>query len=582
MNAAASHRTRAVYAERRITSPARSRPILALLCAAAAWGPALTAQSVPPDHAVRVDSIFARWDSVTSPGCAVGVTVNGLTVLERAYGMADLEHGVPNTPGTVFEAGSVSKQFTAAAVILLEMEGRLSLDDDVRTYVPELPDYGHTITLRHLMTHTSGLRDWGSVAAISGWGRERRTHDHDWVLDILSRQRALNFPPGFEYSYSNSGYNLLAIIVRRVAGKPFAEFSRERIFQPLGMRHTQWRDDYRRLVPGRSSAYNPTRDGGWRINRPIEHVHGNGGLLTTVGDLAIWNQALTDGRLGGQEFLARMHRTGALRDGSPIVYAAGLRIADFQGVPSVTHTGATAGYRAFLGRYPDQGLSVAMLCNAANVPTGATGAAVARVYLGDALTPPAEPEPVALPAGTLERLEGLYRDPFTGQPKLLRAASDGTLRDGTARLIPVSDTRFRVGASERFYVFHPSEDGGRPWFRVESWEYTDRRYEPVEPWEPTPEELEGLVGTYHSAEAETTFVVRVHEQGGLELWQRPGRTRRLLPVYRDAFRSAGGLIRFRRTGLQQADTLSLSLSRVYDTRFVREAAEGTPGGPGTY
>ena len=169
----------------------------------------LTAQA-PPDAATRVDSIFERWNSVDSPGCAVGVAQDGLAVLARAYGMADLEHDIPNTPATIFEGGSVSKQFTTAAIMLLALEGKLSVDDDVRQYVPEVPDYGTTITLRHMLTHTSGLRDWGSVAGISGWGRQERTHTHAHVLDIVSRQSALNFEPGHEYSYSNTGYNLPA------------------------------------------------------------------------------------------------------------------------------------------------------------------------------------------------------------------------------------------------------------------------------------------------------------------------------------------------------------------------------------
>ena len=151
---------------------------------------------IPDDAARRVDAIFLGWSSVTSPGCAVGVTKNGLTLLERAYGMADLEHQVPNTPETIFEGGSVSKQFTSAAIMLLVLDGKLSLEDDVRKYIPEVPDYGTPITLHRMMTHTSGLRDWGSVAGISGWGRERRSHDHDDVLDIVSRQSALNFEPG--------------------------------------------------------------------------------------------------------------------------------------------------------------------------------------------------------------------------------------------------------------------------------------------------------------------------------------------------------------------------------------------------
>jgi CubicO group peptidase (beta-lactamase class C family) len=353
-----------------------------LFLAGALLALALPASAQQDDSAARVDRVFGRWASDTTPGCAVGVSRPGSPMLLRAYGMADLEHGIPNAPATIFEAGSVSKQFTAAAVILLALDGTLSLDDDVRKHVPELPEYDAVITLRHLLTHTSGLRDWGSLADIAGAGRSVRTHDHDHVLDILSRQKALNFTPGTQYSYSNSGYNLLAIIVARVSGMPFAEFSRTRIFEPLGLDDTQWRDDYRRIVKRRASAY-AARGNEYVIDRPIEHVHGNGGLLTTVADLLTWNDALAEGRIGGPRFVELMHRTGVLNDGSPIQYASGINVTSYHDEPEISHTGATGGYRAFLARYPERDLGVAVLCNAGNVSPGAVGRQVADGYLGE-------------------------------------------------------------------------------------------------------------------------------------------------------------------------------------------------------
>jgi CubicO group peptidase (beta-lactamase class C family) len=353
--------------------------------------------------AEAVDAVFQAWNSADSPGCAVATAHDGRTVLQRAYGRADLEHDVPNRPTTIFEAGSVAKQFTAAAVMLLALDDRLTLDDDVRRYIPELPDYGHTIRLRHLLNHTSGLRDWGSVAEIAGMGRSHRTHTHDHVLDILSRQRALNFTPGAEYSYSNSGYNLLAVIVERVSGQPFATFSKEHIFEPLGMSDTQWRDDYTRLVKGRASAYR-FWGGSYVIDRPIENVHGNGGLLTTVGDLLLWNHALAAGQLGGSRFIELMHEQGVLNDGSTITYAAGLSVTRYQNVPEVSHTGATSGYRAFLARYPDQRLDVAVLCNAGNVNPGTVGREVAAAFLGSALQPVDAVRPMAASSGALQRV----------------------------------------------------------------------------------------------------------------------------------------------------------------------------------
>jgi CubicO group peptidase (beta-lactamase class C family) len=339
----------------------------------------------PPAPSATVDAVFARWNQ-TTPGCAVGVGVNGKAVLERAYGMADLERDVPNAPDTIFEAGSVSKQFTAAAVLLLAREGKLSIDDPVRKYVPELPDYGVPLTIRHMLTHTSGLRDWGSVEGIAGWPRTTRAYTHGHVLDIVSRQKALNFTPGTAWSYSNTGYNLAAIIVSRVSGQPFADFSRERIFQPLGMTRTSWRDDFTRIVKHRAIAYTQQADG-YHEEMPFENVHGNGGLLTTVGDLLRWNENFASPKVGDAAFLAEEQTPGRFTDGRAHDYAFGLFIGSYRGVREVNHSGSTAGYRAFLTRYPDQHVSVAVLCNAGSANPTQYAHTVADAYLGGALSP---------------------------------------------------------------------------------------------------------------------------------------------------------------------------------------------------
>lgn len=355
--------------------------VLVLVCAAAAS--AAAAQSAADVPAAKVDAVFARWTNHT-PGCAVGVSRDGTPVLQKAFGMADLEHDVPNRPDTIFEAGSVSKQFTAAAVLLLAQEGKLSLDDPARKYVPELPDYGAPLTIRHMLQHTSGLRDWGEVASIAGWPRTTRAHTHAHALDIISRQKSLNFTPGTRYSYSNSGYNLAAIIVSRVSGMSFADFSRQRIFEPLGMTRTSWRDDYRRVVKDRAIAYSPAGDG-YRLNMPFEDVHGNGGLLTTVGDLLAWNENFVNPKVGGVTFAALQQEPGRFNDGTPHEYAMGLMVRRYKGLPEVAHSGSTAGYRAHLTRFPEQKLSVAVLCNTSNGAATQYAMTVADMYLAGSL-----------------------------------------------------------------------------------------------------------------------------------------------------------------------------------------------------
>ena len=546
-------------------------PILASLLYLAATAAACSQPA--SDAEAPVNDIFAQWDSPESPGCALSVAIAGDMVLARAWGMADLEHGIPNTPSTIFEGGSLAKQFTSAAVVLLALDGKLSLDDDVRTYIPEVRDYGSPVTLRRLMTHTSGMRDWGSVASISGWGRGDRSHRHAHVLDIVSRQSALNFEPGHEYSYSNTGYNLLAVVVDRVSGMPFAEFSRERIFEPLGMSDTQWRDDYRRLVPRRSTAYSAAEDG-FLINRPIEYVHGNGGILSTVGDLQTWNAALTDGRLGGEEFVRMMHDRATLNDGRTISYAGGLQLRDFAGVPSITHTGSTAGYRGFIGRYPDQQLSVAILCNVGNANPGALGGQVARVFLGDAAV--ADPEPgegMSLSAGELETKAGLYREVDTGDP-LRITMEDGALRVGGDRLVAHSASEFGVGAGDRRLVFEAAADGGRPTIDEYTGEYYDNTYEPVEEFAPAAGQFDVYTGTFHSDDAETTLVVAV-EDGRLVARRRPDARFELEPVYEHAFNAGGlGRLRFDLDADGRATAFGMRQGRVYDMRFQRVADSG--------
>jgi CubicO group peptidase (beta-lactamase class C family) len=469
------------------------------------------------DRIRALDAIFAPWDRMDAPGCAVGIegpTVGGAPIL-RAWGMADLEHGIPNAPATIFEAGSVAKQFTAAAAVLLEMEGVLSLDQDVRDWIPELPDYGTPVTLRRMINHTAGLRDWGSLAAIAGWGRSDRTHTHDHVLDILTRQEALNYPPGEAYSYSNSGYNLLAIVIERASGQPFADFSRDRLFAPLGLSDTQWRDDYRRIVPGRSAAYQ-WRPGGWAIDRPTEQVHGNGGLLTTVGDLLAWNRFLEGSRRGeaqavpwgNPDFYARMTTQGVLTDGTEITYALGLVVDDFDGRPSVTHTGATSGYRAYLGRFPEDGLSVALLCNTGNANPGQLGGRVARGFLP-------EPEPTQGSTGS-------------------GAGADG---GGAA------------GTPEASNAFSP----------------------------PSGAALAAFTGTFTSHEVETTWQILVEDET-LVLLRRPGIRTALRPVEEDTFQSGMGRIRFHRDPVTgEVGGLSVIQDRVWDLRFTRTVVGAEAG-----
>src|SRR5262252_266502 len=376
------------------------------------------------------------------PGCAAAVSLNGDAVFEQAFGLAEIEHNVPNTPQTIFESGSVAKQFTAAALVLLQQDGKLSLDDPVRKYIPELPDYGAPLTIRHLLNHTSGIRDWGTVMSLTGAGRGDRVISQDLALDVITHQRRLDFTPGAEYSYSNSGYNLAAIIVERVAKQKFPAFVEERLFKPLGMNHSSLRDDYQRIVPGRAQAYARQGNGPWRLDMPFMNVYGNGGMLTTVGDWLKWN-AMLDAKTLGEPLVNALETRGVLNDGRKISYALGLEVAKYKGLTDVSHGGATAGYQTFLARYPDNKVSVAVMCNG----TSPSGAAIAAAITDEIFGPfPATPriEPARISEDELKKFAGIWRNEKTHAPARF-TIDNGVPRWGAGRLIPQEGGKFIGG-----------------------------------------------------------------------------------------------------------------------------------------
>jgi CubicO group peptidase (beta-lactamase class C family) len=541
-------------------SPGRRRAAIVLAFAAVlaiAQYP-LRAQ-LPANPDAPVDRIFAKWTSET-PGCAVGVAVDGKPALTRGYGMADLEHDVSIRPETIFEAGSVSKQFTAASVLLLARDGKLSLDDPVRKYIPELPEYPTTITLRHMLNHTSGLRDWGSVAAIAGWPRTTRVHTHAHVLEIVHHQRALNFTPGTRWSYSNTGFNLAAIIVERVSRMSFQEFTRTRLFAPLGMAHTSWRDDYTHILKGRAIAYS-SRNGVFHTDMPFENVYGNGGLLTTVGDLLKWNEHFDAPAEGDPLSVADQQRAGTFNDGRPHGYALGLFVGQHKGVREIYHSGSTAGYSAFLTRFPDAHLSVAVLCNATTAQATQYAHAVADVYLGHRLT---FSDPVAtytMTAADVGRIAGVYRNDETGVPVTIVRDADG-LRANRVALFPQSPVRFLTGGRQ---VWEVDAHGLR---RTDEFGLVEE-YGRTAPWTPTPKQLESYGGTYVSDEAEAELRAVV-DNGRLVLMRRPDRTIALTPIYADVFGASDlGTVFFRRDNNGRATALSVSQDRVWDLRFRR-------------
>jgi CubicO group peptidase (beta-lactamase class C family) len=335
----------------------------------------------------KVDSLFAAWDKSGSPGAAVAVARSGEIVYERGYGLANLEYDIPNGPATVFHVASVSKQFTAMAILLLERQGKLAINDDVHKYLPELPSYGARITLHQLMNHTSGLRDQWDLLVMAGWRMDDVITQRQ-ILDMVFHQKKLNFPPGTEHLYSNTGFTLLAEIVRRVSGKPLTDFAREQIFQPLGMTRTHFHDDHEMVVKNRAYSYQPDRDTFKLAALNYANV-GATSLFTTAEDLVKWAHNFEEPKVGDRALIERMETPGILENGEKFNYGCGLMVGDYRGLRIVGHSGADAGYRSNIAMFPDEKFTVVVLANLGTIQPGRLANQIADIYLADRFTRPA-------------------------------------------------------------------------------------------------------------------------------------------------------------------------------------------------
>ena len=520
-------------------------------------------RSVVIAGAERAFEKAAKINPMPAPGCAIGVSLDGQTVFEKAFGLAEMEHNIPNTPQTIFESGSVAKQFTAAALVLLEQDGKLKIDDPVRKYIPELPDYGKPVTIRHILTHTAGLRDWGSVMALTGVGRGDRVVTQPIALDVIYRQKSLDFEPGAEYSYSNSGYQLAAEIVERVSGKKFGEFLGERIFKPLGMTKSSWRDDHRRLVPGRAQGYSrPGPNASWMLNMPIMNVIGNGGMLTTVGDWLKWNAAL-DAKTFGEPFVKALETQGVLNDGRKISYALGLDVGSYKGIKEIAHSGGTAGYQTYLARFPEKKLSVAALCNGAPPFSGDIVYSVVDEIFGP-FPAPAQPEGVKIAEEQLKKYVGTWRNEKTRNANMI-AIDKGELKLNGGPLRPSADGTFFLGDRKVTFI---SKDGGPMVSEISNNDGSITRLIFESTWAPTAADLASFAGDWRSDEAGVTAAFTVEGDKAF-IVVKPTVKIALRPVYKDTFSGQGYVIWFTRDASGKIDKMHVGGSRMRDMPFVR-------------
>lgn len=526
--------------------------------------------SYAQDKSNEIDKIF-NWATVETPGCACAVSQNGKVVYNKGFGAADLERNVAISTNSVFDAASVVKQFVAASTLLLVEEGKLSLTEDIHKYIPELPDYGKKITLDHLLTHTSGIRDWTGIMSLTAGNED--------ALTLILRQKGLNFAPGDEFSYSNSGYVLLKEIVARTSGMSFDDFTHKRLFEPLGMQHTAYRTDMKVIVKDRALAYDKGSKG-WSMSMKLDKDRGGGGgLLSTPSDLLIWNDALTNNRLGS--FVTqKLQEPAILNQGRKLGYARGLFLDTFRGTKEVWHSGGAAGYSTWLGRFSEQGLSIALMCNTDAMGTSNMAHRIASLYLpatttstADNTIPPIAADGVDTAILNLNSRTGLYWSETTGEP--LRLVVDhGRLRfdDGPALVAQAKDHFKRWGTSlqymsgDEFTVNFLFPDQ----FELKSMDGKTTRYRRAKPYAHTIEELKAFAGRYSSDEIGIVFQIRSKGDGLLATIEHtPSYSLPLKPVDTDTFQLGRMLMRFKRDKSGKIVALDYTNPVIHNIPFTR-------------
>lgn len=342
----------------------------------------IAAQPLPDSTINKINSYYTQWDKAYSPGCAVGIVRNDSLIFAKGYGMANLEYSVPNTPATIYHMASISKQFTAYSILLLEKQGKLKLDDDIRTYLPWFPDLGEKITILNLLNHTSGIRDQWQLLAISGT-RLDDVITQDQIIKILGRQRALNFKPGERYSYSNSGFTMLAEIVRSITGKSLRQFTDSAIFKPLEMRDTHFHDDYTEIVINRSYSYQ-RKDSSHFTNSILSYSNaGATSLFTNVTDMSKWIMNFYNPKVGDKDVITRLTQNGKLNNGKQLSYALGIESNKYRGWRQFSHGGSDAGYRTFITVFPDLRMGFIVFSNLGDFNTGAKVYQMANLFIND-------------------------------------------------------------------------------------------------------------------------------------------------------------------------------------------------------
>lgn len=532
--------------------------------------------------AEKVDALFVQWTKPDSPGCALALIKEGKIVYKRGYGMANLDFGIPITSKSVFNIGSVSKQFTAMSIALLAKQGKLSLDDDIRKYVPELPQYQSPITIRNLIYQTSGIREYSHLMQAAGI-RFQDAPDED-VFKMLTRQKDINFKPGDEYLYSNSNYFLLAQIVKSASGKPLREFAEENVFKPLGMANTRFHADNKAVIKNRATGYSSRAGGPFSVETPNFN---HGGLFTTIDDLVLWDQNFYADKLSGDTELIQQFLTpGTLNNGRKTEYAFGIVVETYKGLKGLGHGGAYDGFNADMIRFPEQRFSVICLCNLTNIQSGRLTRRVADIYLagefkenGNGGSKIALPEPklVQVPEKELAAVAGSYFDSPNNNFRRLYVKNGKLIYSrGTSEseLAPLGNNRFlMLGTPDRVEISFKSPRPGAPLQMITVVVgVVTATHESVPSASYTAAQLAEFKGTYYSSEIDATYnIILQGDKLAVRRKNVDGETP-MFEQFADAFSAVGtGSIRFTRNRQNQVTGFSLNTGRVRRLRFDKRS-----------
>jgi CubicO group peptidase (beta-lactamase class C family) len=514
----------------------------------------------------KIDQLFAQWDKPDSPGCALALVKDGQTIYKRGYGIANLDYGIPISAKSVFNIGSISKQFTAMSIALLAKQGKISLDDDIRKYLPEMPQYQTPVTIRHLVYHTSGIREYSHLMQLTGIRFQDATDEE--VFRIIARQKELNFNPGDEYLYSNSGYFLLAQIVKKASGKSLREFAQENMFKPLGMADTRFHEDTTEVIRNRATGYSARTDGAFSIETTRSDHVGDGGLLTTIDDLISWDKA---------ELMRQFLTPGTLNSGEKTEYAFGMDVETYRGLNVVGHGGAYNGFNADMIRFPDQRFTVICLCNLSNIESGRLTRQVADIYLAnefkESRTKLPEAKVIQVPEKELAAVAGSYFNFATNNFRRLYVKNGKLLYSrgsSESELAPLGNNRFlMLGVPDRIEITLKSPRPGAP---LQMFTAANGKvfivHDSVTPASYTPQQLEEFTGTFYSGEIDATYTLALQDEKLVLRRKNVDGETPLVVQFADTFSAAGtGSIHFTRDAKHRITGFLLTTGRVRNLRF---------------